>query len=301
MLSRTITRGYETVTIPFHRLEKSIKRERTATVLDIYLLLAYHQQQASIVEVAPCMSYPASPQPGRPRQPGEPDWRAWAGHPAEQETSPLPAVPYGVEGTYAELPDDPFPPATIVESHPAPLVRVKPRRNPARVIAPILALLLLAGIVIVLRLPDTSSQQPTILQPTDEIQAYIVGAVVHPGVYPLHNGDRVDKLLQAAGGAEPDADLVRVNLAAYVLDGEEVYVPKVGETFPTGLDNGGPGKVNINTASAEDMHTLLDISLTTGNKIVAYRQAHGPYTAITQLLNVMSQTTYDKIKDRVTV
>lgn len=248
------------------------------------------------------MSYPASPQPGRPRQPREPDWRVWAGQPAEQETAPLPAFSNPADLYAAELPDDPFPPATIVESQPAPLVRARPQQKLARVIAPILALLLLAGIVTVLRLPDTSSQPTaTIIRPTDQIQAYIVGAVAHPGVYPLHNGDRVDKLLQEAGGALPNADLVRVNLAAYVTDGEEVYVPLIGETLPSGLANGGPGKVNINTASADDLHTLLGISLTTANKIVAYRQAHGPYTAITQLLNVMSRSTYDKIKDRVTV
>jgi competence protein ComEA len=125
---------------------------------------------------------------------------------------------------------------------------------------------------------------------------------VHPGVYPLHNGDRVDALLQAAGGPLPRADLVRVNLAAHVSDGEEVFVPFVGQPLPSGLSGGsGPGKVNINTASAEDMQTLLPISLTTCNKIVAYREAHGPYTAITQLLNVMSRTTYDKIKNLITV
>lgn len=248
------------------------------------------------------MSYPASPQPSRPRKPKESDWRAWAGHPADQETSPLPAFRYDPDPYTAELPDDPFPPAIIIESDPAPPTRVRPQQKRARVIAPILALLLLAGIIIVLRLPDTSSQsQPTIIHPTDEIQAYIVGAVAHPGVYPLHNGDRVDKLLQAAGGALPNADLVRVNLAAYITDGEEVYVPQVGETLPSGLPDGGPGKVNINTASADDLRALLGISLTTANKIIAYRQAHGPYTAITQLLNVMSSTTFDKIKDRVTV
>ena len=247
------------------------------------------------------MRYPASPQPERPRQPGEPDWRVWASHPADQDTSPLPAFPYDAE-LYEELPDDPFPPATVVESHPAPRARIRPQHKLTRVIAPILALLQLAGMILVLRLPDTSSpSQATIIQPTDEIQAYIVGAIAHPGVYPLHNGDRVDKLVQAAGGALPNADLVRVNLAAYVSDGEEVYVPLIGETLPSGLAGGGPGKVNINTASADDLHTLLGLSLTTGNKIVAYRQAHGPYTAITQLLNVMSRTTYDKIKDRVTV
>ncbi len=188
------------------------------------------------------------------------------------------------------------------------------RRKLIRVIAPLLMLGLIAALVVVLRLPDASAAQPTITQSSSvdasstnapaDIQAYIVGEVVHPGVYPLPSGSRVDALLQAAGGPKPDADLVRVNLAAVVTDGEEVYVPAVGQPIPSGLgggDGSGPGKVDINTASAEDMAALLPISLTTCNKIVAYREAHGPYTAITQLLNVMSRSTYDKIKDLITV
>ncbi|HLW01184.1 MAG TPA: ComEA family DNA-binding protein [Ktedonobacterales bacterium] len=188
------------------------------------------------------------------------------------------------------------------------------QRRLIRIVAPLLMLGLVALLVVVIRLPDAASAQPTITQsssvnvssasPAADIQAYIVGEVVHPGVYALHSGDRVDALLQAAGGPKPDADLARVNLAAVVTDGEEVFVPAVGQPLPSGLGGGGgsgPGKVNINTASAEDMHTLLPISLTTCNKIVAYREAHGPYTAITQLLNVMSRTTYDKIKDLITV
>ena len=78
-------------------------------------------------------------------------------------------------------------------------------------------------------------------------------------------------------------------------------MPRVGQPLPSGLGGGGPGKVNINTASAEDMAALLPISLTTARKIVAYREAHGPYTSITQLLNVMSRTTYDKIRNFITV
>ncbi|HEY7358316.1 MAG TPA: ComEA family DNA-binding protein [Ktedonobacterales bacterium] len=185
------------------------------------------------------------------------------------------------------------------------------QRRLVRLVAPLLMLGLVALLAVVIRLPDASTTQPTITQsdlsntsaspPAADIQAYIVGEVVHPGVYVLHSGDRVDKLLQAAGGPKPDADLVRVNLAALVTDGEEVFVPRVGQSLPTGLGGGGPGKVNINTASAEDMAALLPISLTTTKKIVAYREAHGPYTAITQLLNLMSRTTYDKIKDFITV
>ncbi len=189
--------------------------------------------------------------------------------------------------------------------------RAERRRRLVRLVAPLLMLGLIALLMVVIRLPDASATQPTITQSdlsnsaaspsAAEIQAYIVGEVVHPGVYVLHSGDRVDKLLQAAGGPKPDADLVRVNLAARVTDGEEVFVPRVGQPFPSGLSDGGSGKVNINTASAEDMAALLPISLTTAKKIVAYREAHGAYTSITQLLNVMSRTTYDKIRDFITV
>ena len=109
------------------------------------------------------------------------------------------------------------------------------QRRLIRIIAPLLMLGLVALLVVVIRLPDAASAQPTITQSSSvsvssaspavaDIQAYIVGEVVHPGVYPLHSGDRVDALLHAAGGPKPDADLARVNLAALVTDGEEVYL-----------------------------------------------------------------------------
>lgn len=189
------------------------------------------------------------------------------------------------------------------DDRPLPSTRPRPashQRALVRLVAPLLILSLVAALVVVIRLPDASASQPTITQ-ADDIQAYVVGAVVHPGVYVLHSDARVYDLLQAAGGQTKEADMVRVNLAAHVTDGEEVFVPKVGQSFPSGLTDGGSGKVNINTASAEDMAALLPISLTTTKKIVAYREAHGPYTSITQLLNVMSKSTFDKIKAFVTV
>jgi competence protein ComEA len=130
------------------------------------------------------------------------------------------------------------------------------------------------------------------------IAGYVLGAVASPGVYTLPNGARVQDLVAAAGGALPDADLARVNLAAHLADGQEVYVPRVGETVPLTLG----GKVDINVASAEDLHHALGISLTIANRIVAYRAAHGSFTAVSQLLLVpISRAEYDKIKDLVTV
>src|SRR5205807_7758572 len=101
------------------------------------------------------------------------------------------------------------------------------------------------------------------------IQVYVVGAVKNPGVYTLPAGARVYELLQAAGGPLPKANLVALNLAAPLTDGEEVYVTVVGEIPPTYMGGvpGPPGSnitgspttgqlVNINTASAYSMSWL---------------------------------------------
>lgn len=130
------------------------------------------------------------------------------------------------------------------------------------------------------------------------ITAYILGDVRAPGVYTLASGARVQALVTLAGGALADADLTRVDLAARLADGQEIYVPRYGEKIPFTLG----GKVNINVASADDLHNALGISRAIATRIVAYRVAHGSFTAISQLLLVpISQAEYDRIKALVTV
>ncbi len=131
-----------------------------------------------------------------------------------------------------------------------------------------------------------------------QIQAYVLGAVASPGVYALSPGARVHDLITAGGGATSDADLSRVALAAALGDGQTVYVPHVGEIVPLLLG----GKLDLNTTDEQQMHAALGISLDLARRIVVYRAAHGQFTAVSQLLLVpISRTTYDKIKDLVTV
>ncbi len=144
-----------------------------------------------------------------------------------------------------------------------------------------------------------------------ELHVYVVGAVKHPGVYILPVGARVYLLLEAAGGALPNADLVTLNLAAPLTDGQEVYVTVIGEKPPTYIGGvPGPGTsgtanagqlVNINTATVDEMRQSLHISATTAQNIVNYRQQNGPFTSIDQLQLVVSKTIYNKIKGLVTV
>jgi competence protein ComEA len=92
-----------------------------------------------------------------------------------------------------------------------------------------------------------------------------------------------------------------VNLAAQVVDGEEVYVPHISERPANGPVSCTVARVNINTASANDLHLLLGISQANAEKIVAYRNAHGPFTSIDQLIPIVGLTIYNRIKDMVSL
>lgn len=202
----------------------------------------------------------------------------------------------------------------------------KPRRWPWIV----LALILLTTLALIWRLAPSDSSAPTISAQSlgntaskqnstdtntgtasDTIQVYVLGAVVHPGVYTLPANARIYQLLQAAGGPLPNADLVSLNLAARLTDGQEVYVQKIGETQPGTLNTPGAGNntatvtsnqlVNINTATEAEMEQALHISSATAAKIIAYRTQHGAYTTVAQLLQVISQSIYDRIKNMVMV
>jgi competence protein ComEA len=108
----------------------------------------------------------------------------------------------------------------------------------------------------------------------------------------------VRELVEAAGGLLDNADITRVDLAGLLADGQSVYVPRLGEQVPLELG----GKLNLNVADATDLHNALGVTTSVARKIVAYRASHGPFTAVSQLLLVpVSQATYDRIKDLVTV
>ena len=133
---------------------------------------------------------------------------------------------------------------------------------------------------------------------TQQIEGYVLGAVLRPGVYSLHSGARVRELVEAAGGLLDNADITRVDLAALLADGQAIYVPRLGEQIPLQLG----GKLNLNVATETDLHNALGITTSIARKIIAYRAAHGSFTSVSQLLLVpVSQATYDRIKDLVTV
>jgi len=151
--------------------------------------------------------------------------------------------------------------------------------------------------------PSTSSSPST----SDAMKVYVVGAVKNPGMYALPAGARVYDLVQAAGGPLPKANLVAINLAAKLNDGQEVYITLVGETPPTyvggvsGTAGGTTQLVNINTASVDELSQGLHISKKSAQAIVDYRTQHGNFPSVDQLAQVVSGAMYNKIKAQCTV
>lgn len=239
-----------------------------------------------------------------------------------------------IQSTEAEQqsPEQHIEPELIVDAASEPVTpaftsRFHLKRKFTRVIAIIIALALVVALYFIWHTPASTTPNPVITQQNfsgtspnsnsstgsysttnGDIHVYVVGAVKHPGVYTLPAGARVYQLLQAAGGALPNANLVALNLAAPLSDGEEVYVLMNGEVPPTNI-GGATGQgtattgqlVNINTASADQLRQSLHVSSTTAQNIVNYRLQHGPYTSIDQLLQVVSKSIFDKIKGLVTI
>lgn len=145
-------------------------------------------------------------------------------------------------------------------------------------------------------------------QEVSGIYVYICGAVKNPGVYELLPGSRVYQLVEAAGGMSEDADGQRVNLAEVVTDGQMVRIPSCTETEeqPEETVSDGisaDGKVNINTASAEQLMTLNGIGQTKAEQIITYREENGAFPDTKAIMQVsgIGEGTYEKIKNSITV
>jgi len=123
---------------------------------------------------------------------------------------------------------------------------------------------------------------------------HVAGAVNVTGVVELPGGSRTHEAIAAAGGSAAGADLNRLNLAAVLADGQKIHVPLVGDPDPPGAapvdgraGSGNPGpdgdKIDLNSASVEELGTLPRVGPVLAQRIVDWRKEHGRFSTVEEL------------------
>lgn len=130
------------------------------------------------------------------------------------------------------------------------------------------------------------------------------GAVVKEGVYEMKEGDRFKDAVEKAGGFLPEADIKKVNLAQIVQDQMILYVPNKNEQVQdVATSPKGEGKVQINAASKEQLEKITGIGSRKAESILKYREEHGPFQKIEDLLEIdgIGVKSLEKIKDQIII
>ncbi|HEY8462852.1 MAG TPA: helix-hairpin-helix domain-containing protein [Bacillota bacterium] len=189
-------------------------------------------------------------------------------------------------------------------------------------IAAIVLLLLLAlgGVLLYITDPLRKATEYREELPLEQLYVHICGAVTKPGVVAVSAGSRVFEAIAKAGGPLAEADLDQINLAAFVEDGEQIYLPKKGEVVlipayrrktgaelkksdsVTGFSKAGKGNrprsavakpklkvtwpLDVNQATREQLESVPGIGPVMAEKILAYRQVNGRFANIEEMLKV---------------
>ena len=178
--------------------------------------------------------------------------------------------------------------------------------------------------------PPPTPPAPT---PKSEVVVHVTGAVKSPGVYYLSTDARVHEAIEKAGGGTERADIHSLNLAAKIRDGQQIDVPEIRQipdvrqdtpmpstveehVIPISPDVSVPpqpaikksapsdgSRININTATSQELQTLRGIGPAMAQRIIEYRQTSGGFSTVDDLTNVkgIGEKTLEEIRDSITV
>ncbi len=144
------------------------------------------------------------------------------------------------------------------------------------------------------------------------MMADIKGAVKKPGVYDVHQGERVIDLIEKAGGLTNKADTASINFAMKIGDEMAIYIPEKGGQGPPagqipvsggGESTGNSQKVNLNSASASELETLPGIGPSKSAAIIEFRETSGAFRTVDdlKLISGIGDKTFEKLRELITV
>jgi competence protein ComEA len=150
--------------------------------------------------------------------------------------------------------------------------------------------------------------------PVVELVVDVVGKVRKPGIVTVPKGSRVYQAIEAAGGLKGRVDTASLNMARVLTDGEQIVVGLEPVTAPAGAAPGpaaAPGsasgaggtKVNLNTATAEQLDTLPGVGPVTAQAILDWREENGRFGSVEDLLDVkgIGDATLAELRDHISV
>ena len=145
------------------------------------------------------------------------------------------------------------------------------------------------------------------------VTIYVSGEVNNPGIVTIESDKRLYDAVEKLGGFTENADLNKVNLAIKLNDEEHYIIPKIGEENIISQDisvnnidtikNEQTSKININTATIEELDNLPGVGEATANKILNYREENGMFKSIEEIKNVngIGEKKYIDIKDKICI
>ena len=167
---------------------------------------------------------------------------------------------------------------------------------------------------------DTEEENNEVKEGKSKIIIHVSGAVVNEGIVELEEKARVADAIEAAGGVTEDAYMRDINLASLLEDGMKVYIPTKEEVMQkeensdyiigsnniignNNVESKKSGKVNINTATKEELDTLPGVGESTANKIISYREENGKFKSIEEIKEVsgIGDSKFEQIKDLIEI
>lgn len=152
---------------------------------------------------------------------------------------------------------------------------------------------------------ENTEQKSTEDKTKSLLYVHVCGQVKNPGVYQLEEGARIFDAVQLAGGLTEEAWEEAINLAKIVTDGEQIRIPDQteAELFLLEETQTESGLINLNQATKEQLMTLTGIGEARAKDIIAYREEHGAFQTIEDIMKVpgIKEAAFGKIKNEIVV